>query len=478
MPLRVRLAVLVAAVVAFLVTAGGAMFVVQLQAGLDASQDAALRVRADALIERVSPDGNSNFQDSGGTGVLPPTEALAQVVDSRGALSEYSDGTRGRPLLSGKEIARARVRPLSATSSMIGSSVRVLAVPVPASGRPAVVVVVATSRALTEAAVSRVRSGFLLGGLLAVVVCGSGAWLLAGAALRPVERMRRQAADISAGDGGARLAVPGTRDEVARLGTTMNELLDRLQRALSQQRDFVADAGHELRTPLTALRAELELAGRPGRSREELSAAVARAAQDADRLVRLAENLLVLARASDGAGAFLRRSPVRLDRLIAEAEQGVAARVDLSAVRLITQGMRPALVDADPDRLRQVLDNLVSNAVRFTAAGGAITVRMLPPNPAQGTTTFEVLDDGPGFPEAFLPYAFERFRRADEARTEDGGVGLGLAIVASLVRAHGGSVTAENRRGAGACVRVALPTMTAPAEPHRRSVTVAASRRP
>lgn len=465
MPLRARLALLVAAAVAVLVVAGGAVFVGQLRTGLDASLDTALRARADALVQRLGSDGNTDFQDSGAGAPLPPQEALAQVVDARGRLVESSEGTGGRRLLSEAQVARARLGQLTMTTSMPGGgSVRLLALPMPDSGHPPMVVVVGTSRALTQDAVSRVRAGLLVGGLVAVALSAAGAWFLSGAALRPVERMRRQAAAISAGDSAARLAVPATRDEVARLGATMNGLLERLQAALSRQREFVADAGHELRTPLTALRTELELAGRPGRDREQLAAAVDRAAEETDRLSRLAEDLLMLARADEGQQLFLRLGPVRLDALIAEAARVAATRADSAGVRLVVEGMRPVVLDVDQDRLRQVIDNLLANALRFTPAGGTVTVRLLPTAAGVGTTTFEVLDDGPGFPDAFLPYAFERFRRVDQARApQDGGAGLGLAIVASLVRAHGGYVSAENRAGRGACVRVELPQMGVPA---------------
>jgi len=131
-----------------------------------------------------------------------------------------------------------------------------------------------------------------------VLAAGLAAWVLAGAALRPVERMRRQVADITDQDRDVQLAVPGTRDEIARLAVTVNGLLTRLQHALERERGFVADAGHELRTPLAILRAELELAARPGRSREQLASAMVSAVQETDRLARLAEDLLLLARAA------------------------------------------------------------------------------------------------------------------------------------------------------------------------------------
>ncbi len=460
MALRTRLALLVALAVAALVAAGGALFVSQLRRGLDASLDASLRARADVVVQQVGPDGSTGFQDSGAGALLPPGEALAQVVDARGRLLESSEGTRGRALLSAAQLGRARRGPVTATSpTPFPGGLRLFALPVPDSGRTPMVVVVATTRALSDEALHRVQAGLVVGGLLAVALSGVGAWLLAGAALRPVERMRQQAAEISAVNGAARLAVPATHDELARLGATMNALLGRLQGALVRQRNFVADAGHELRTPLTILRAELELATRPGRGYQELTAAVERAAEETDRLIRLAEDLLVLARADDGEAAFLRLAPIRFDTVVDEAVLAAEAQAGAAGVKLSLDGLSPVVLDADCDRLRQVIDNLLSNALRYAPRGSTITLRLLAAGASPATVALEVLDDGPGFPAGFLPHAFERFRRVDPARAPNaGGAGLGLAIVASLIGAHGGTVTAENRTGGGACVRVELPT--------------------
>ncbi|MGI8577208.1 MAG: sensor histidine kinase [Nocardioidaceae bacterium] len=460
MSLRSRLAVLVMLAVAVLVAVGGVLFLNQLQRGLDASLDTTLRARAEAIVQRIGPDGNSDFQDSGKIGLLPPDEALAQIVDSRGHLSDFTVGTKGEPLLSAAQLARARVGPLALTASnSTGDSVRLLAVPVAGSGHVPTVVVVGTTRALSLDAVARVRTGLLAGGGLGVALSGAGAWLLAGAALRPVERMRRQAAHISVDDSGARLAVPATRDEIARLGDTMNALLGRLQRALSRQQEFVADAGHELRTPLTILRSELELAGRPGRSREELTAAISRAVEETDRVIRLAEDLLLLARV-DSHEPLLTIAPLRLDEVVADAVYAATPRASTADVQIQLDLATPAVVLGDRDRFRQVIDNLLDNAIRFAPAASTITVAVL--HQVGGSTVVEVDDSGPGFPDEFLQHAFERFRRADPSRgTSDGGAGLGLAIVASLVRAHGGAVAAMNRPAGGARIRIELPTFGA-----------------
>jgi signal transduction histidine kinase len=298
---------------------------------------------------------------------------------------------------------------------------------------------------------------------VAVLLAGVGAWLLAGAALRPVERMRREAAEISDRDLDRRLGVPATRDEIAALSTTINALLARLQEALHRERGFVADAGHELRTPLAILRAELELAARPGRSREALVDAINEAGEETDRLIRLAEDLLLLARA-DNHQPFLRLRRLSVPDLLHAAARGAATR---AAEREVTVAVHvPPILDvaADPDRLRQAVDNVVDNATRHSPCGGVVELSAGVARP--GVLTIEVDDRGPGFPVDFLPHAFDRFHRAGDARSrDDGGSGLGLSIVRAIVRAHGGKVAAANRAGGGAAVTIELPAVESPTAP-------------
>jgi two-component system, OmpR family, sensor kinase len=346
--------------------------------------------------------------------------------------------------------------PSSFTIAIEGEQLRVLARPERIGAEP-VIAVVGVGTEVADAAMGRARTVLLLGGAPAIGVAGLGAWLLAGAALRPVARMRRRLADLTEHDSDARLDVPSTRDEIADLAVAMNTLLDRLRRALTRQRSFVADAGHELRTPLTSLKAELELAVRPGRSRQALADAVEAAAGDTDRLIRLAEDLLLLARTDEGA-AFLRPEPVVLADLAAAAVRGAATAAHARALTVELVADRELRVVADPDRIRQALDNLLNNAVRHAPQGSTIEVTVC--TDARGgvpAAVIEVRDRGPGFPPEFLPYAFERFRRADYGRTRNnGGSGLGLALVSSIAQAHGGSARADNHPDGGARVRIEL----------------------
>jgi len=286
----------------------------------------------------------------------------------------------------------------------------------------------------------------LIVGPLALLLAAFAGYRLAGAALRPVEAMRQRAAEISAETTGERLPVPPSRDEIQRLGTTLNEMLERLDAGLLRERRFVADASHELRTPLSLLRTELELALRRPRTPEEHEAALRSVAEEVDRLVRLAEGLLLLATAEE---AGIQPERIRVGELL----ERVARRYGNAAVE-VTDSLGEVV--ADRLRLEAALGNLVENALRHAAP----PIRLEAAREGDDAV-FRVTDAGPGFAPDFLDHAFERFARADEARTEKG-AGLGLAIAAAVARAHGGKATARNVPGGGAEVTISIPVAFAP----------------
>ena len=258
--------------------------------------------------------------------------------------------------------------------------------------------------------------------------------------------MRRRAEEITDVPD-RRLPQPPVADELGRLAATLNAMLDRLEGAREAERDaiaaerrFVADASHELRTPLTILKSEIEVALLGDRRADELGAALASAGEETDRLCRLADDLLVLARADDG----------RLDRDIAPVDVGdllraVAARearrADLAGRPIAVECPEGLAVDADRPGLERAIGDLVDNAVRH----GGGPVELAAEEIGAGIVAITVRDHGAGFPEDFLPRAFERFSRADPARG-GGGSGLGLAIVAAVIRSQGGSVRRRQRR--------------------------------
>jgi two-component system, OmpR family, sensor kinase len=239
-------------------------------------------------------------------------------------------------------------------------------------------------------------------------------------------------------------------DEIARLGATLNTMLDRLERSFERERAFVADASHELRTPLAILKTEIELALRDGRTPDELVAALRSAGEETDRLAELAEALLMIARA-DGGGLALSPAPLRSDELLGGVAARFAGRVRAAGRDLVVDDGPAAQLTGDRRRLEQALGNLTDNALRH----GAGTIH-LSARPRDGRVELHVRDEGPGFPAPFLAQAFERFTRADAARSR-GGSGLGLSIVRVIAVAHGGEARAANHADGGADVWIDLP---------------------
>jgi signal transduction histidine kinase len=441
-PLRIKLTVAFTGVMAVLLAGAGIALSLLFARDLDAAIDDGLSARAGDAAALWGHGGEPGRLERSG-------ESLAQVIDPRTCrVLDTTPGAGPRPLLSCREIARA-ARP-GAIVKQDRASVRLLARQATDGAHPAVVVV-GESLAERERALESLTGLLLVGGPLALLVASLAGSAVATAALAPVERMRRRAAAVTAGEAGGRLPVPAADDEIGRLGTTLNEMLERLQVAFARERAFVADASHELRTPLAILRTELELALRGERTREALEAAVASAAEESERLSRLAEDLLVIARADQGK-LPVRPEPLHADDLLDVVAGRFATRAATDG-RAVRAAPAPGVsVHADPARMEQALGNMVDNALRHGA--GTVTLRAMTRN---GRVELHVTDEGAGFPPAFLPAAFERFARADEARSR-GGTGLGLAIAAAVAHAHGGEAHAANRNGGGADVWVALPS--------------------
>lgn len=447
MSIRLRVAVVFALALAVAFSLGSWLLVSQLRIVMLRSLDASLAAQ---LSQATKLFGTA--ETGGHPANLPPGDYIAQLIDSAGRVRASSEDAGHRPLLTEPELGLARRAFIAVTGTVDGDSERLMAAPF--ALRRGWVAVVGTSLESFDTTVAAVVSRLAIGGTVLVLIAGLGAYWLARAALAPVERLRREAAALSERDPSSRLPVPKTSDEIAALAGTMNDLLGRLHAALARQRAFVADASHELRTPFAVLSAELELAAKPGRSQDELTEAVINAGEEAARLSRLTDDLLLLATA-DEARLAPRPEPVDLTALLDQA-------CDLAAERAATAGLTcqpdaPAglTVAVDPGQIRRAIDNLIDNALRFAPAGTRITVRAR----ASGQdAVIEVADAGPGFPADYLPHAFERFSRPDSGRARTaGGAGLGLSIVKAIAQAHGGRVTARNQPSGGAIVRIELP---------------------
>jgi two-component system, OmpR family, sensor kinase len=446
-PIRLRLTLVFAVAIALVLAGTGLFLYLRLASGLDQTINQGLRARG-ADVSALVQQADTGLRESQ---VASPSAGFAQVLLARGRLFDWTPGLSGQPLLTKSELARANRGTSFFSTTLRGEHVRLLASPFHAQNKNLVVVVGASLESRLNA-LEDLRTQLLLGGPIALLLASLAGYLLAGAALRPVERMGEQAATISAASPGRRLPVPPAEDELARLGRRLNEMLGRLEAAHERERNFVAEASHELRTPLALMKTEIELAlDEPG-SESSLRAALHSAGVETDRLAQLADDLLLLARAN--AGAFpLRRSRIE----VADLFDAVAARYHRRAeeagrrIEIDVSGS-PAIL-ADRRRLEQAIGNLVENALRH----GAGTIR-LAAVPHDGSLELCVTDEGQGFPIDFLGHAFERFSRPDRSRTRGGaGAGLGLGIVAAIAEAHGGTATAGNSPRGGAEVTISVP---------------------
>jgi len=327
-------------------------------------------------------------------------------------------------------------------------------VPPPRTGPPVTVYVAASLRSVVEATTT---VGLALSAGLPVLVAlvGGLVWVLSGRALRPVEAIRAEVADISGHDLHRRVPLPATRDEVARLAGTMNEMLDRLEAAAASQRRFVADASHELRSPLAALQASLEVSlAHPGET--DWPSVATEALDEASRLQRLVDDLLVLARADEPGGQG-RLEEVDLDDVVLAEARRLRPR---SRVPLDLRRVSAGRVLGNADQLGRAVRNLLVNAERHASARVTLELEL-----SGDQVVLVVSDDGPGIPEPDRERVFERFARLDESRSEDGGgTGLGLAIVREIVSRHGGTVNVADASG-GARFVVRIPAAEGLGEP-------------
>jgi two-component system, OmpR family, sensor kinase len=444
LPIRLRLTLPFALGIALVLAAMGAVIYVRVGDALLSSVDQTLNAQIAEATTHARAGKTLLDRD------VSEGPSIAQVELANGSSIDSSPPTLPRLLEADSWNRVISSGHGHATTSIAGlrGEWRLVAVPVRVDGRQAVLVIGRSVAARAET-LHRLAREFLLAAPAALLLAVLGGYALAAGALRPVEAMRRRAAAIGASTPGRRLPVPPARDEIAALAVTLNEMLARLEAALEHERRFVADASHELRTPLALLRTELELALRRPRSKDELEAAMRSAAEETDRLIGLAEDLLLIAR-SDQDGMPIHSERIPLAPLLAEVQERFAVRAAGLGRRVIADA-DGIVVRADGRRLEQAIGNLVDNALIH----GSGTVR-ISGRRDRDRIEIHVTDEGRGLPPAFLEQAFDRFSRADASRSTPG-TGLGLAIVAVIAEAHGGRADATNGPAGGADVWLSLP---------------------
>lgn len=445
-----------------------ALYVV-LQGALEEEIDNALLDRAmqveralvitnnDLSSERLSSDIFVLSPPSAGHELTAPGIHL-RVISLDGRTIAASSNIATRFPTDGDALDRAvRGRSIMETVEISGTNVRVLYWPLRLGGRVRAVVQVGESMHTTERTMSQTRSLLLVGGAIALVSGLAGGWWLTRQSLRPVQRLTETVAGIAeTGEFDRRVPHPQVHDEIGQLAITFNDLLDRLQLLIDRQRALVADTSHELRNPLMVLRGNLELLGHdlPARDRVE---ATTESIEEVDRMTRLVQDLLFLADAD--ADSAIQHKDVALEAVVAAiAEDAVLiATRDDGTREIVLEANDPIVVHGDVERLRQLIWNLVENAVRYTPAGGTVTLALRRHGPVAELT---VSDTGIGIPPEHLPHIFERFYRVDTSRSRAlGGTGLGLSIVRQIAESHGGQVRVRSTLEEGSTFTVVLPVV-------------------
>jgi signal transduction histidine kinase len=440
--IRIRLTLAFAVAMAAVIAGMGSFVYVRVGGALLTSIDQSLQAQAqEAALNSADEQGLVDPDLTAG-------RTLVQLLDTNGTPVRSSPSSLP-PLLSATDALRiARGGHSLRTVSLQRPSGEWRVIAVPAKDTRGAVVV-ARSLAPREEALDRLLRELLVAGPLALLLASLAGYGLAAAALRPVELMRRRAAAFTL-DSPRSLPVPPGGDELSRLALTLNDMLSRLQAAFEHERRFVADASHELRTPLALLRTELELALRRPRPPEELRDSLESALEETERLSRLADDLLLIARSEEGS-LPIRPEITSANQLLASVARRFEGRA-VHAGRLLTVKPSGAQLTVDPERIAQALDNLVDNA--FAYGDGEVVLSAVEDD---GSIELHIVDHGAGFPEPFLERAFDRFSRADDARGRRGGAGLGLSIVQLVAEAHGGAAGAANRSQGGADVWIRLP---------------------
>lgn len=460
MSLRARLALALALVLAAGLALAGTLLTAALESALVGEVDDDLAARAAAVAEDVRAIGASGLNDAR-LAALPLEPEPTPFVDP--SLYIQILGPDGRVLRSSSNLAGGRlpgsdraVADAAAGQSRVetlavprGDRLRVLTVPI-VDGRPIAVVRVGESLHQVDAVLRRLLGLLAAVGTAVLVGAVAATWLLVARALDPLEQIATTAERIATtGDVNVDVPKPRGRGEVARLSRSFGRMVERLRRLLELQGQLLADTSHELRNPLTVIRTNLGLLKRdldPHTRREVADETEA----EAERMSRLVADLLFLAREETALHGELQ--PVRLDEL---AHAGVERFRQRAPEHRLAVSAEPLVVRGDPDRLRQLLDNLLDNAIRYTPSGGrvAVTARR-----SGSDAELIVEDTGVGIAAEHLPRIFDRFYRIDPARGRaTGGTGLGLAIVKRIAWAHGGRVAADSDIGRGTRFVVTLP---------------------
>lgn len=454
-----------------------------LQTSLTSGVDTALQLRTQQIAGGISSEnGKITIQDV--TGELPSLDSataqgdpnatiladtnsdvnvgiLVRVLDPKGRIVYISPAFRALTVPSTSITQPLQGIPWqNSITTHNGQTVRLYSAALTDNGKIFGVVQVGESLAQLTDTLQSITIALLVTAPFVLLLSSFGSYWLAKRAFKPIHRLTHTARKIKAGDLHQRVPVPKAKDEVQALALTLNEMIARLDLAFTQQRRFVADASHEMRTPVAVLRSITEVALAQTLNQEEYIAVLHDINAETERFGQLINDLMVLARV-DESQVVLDCEPVRIDLLAFDVAATMEPMAQERGISLLIENLEQATVLGDTARLILAMMGLVENALTYTPAGGTVTINVA----ACGTSTsFSVRDTGIGIAPKDIPHIFERFYRADPARSRAaGGSGLGLAIVDWVVKAHGGSIQVESQVGQGSTFTVTLPqTATTP----------------
>lgn len=463
LPIRLRLAIGYALFLVGVVVALGFYLLASLESNLQREADESLALRASQIEREVTSAERKDLTPGTAPAALLEVEPLAefaapgiyvQVLDQEGRVFAHSSNLpEGQlPVRSGMIEEALAGQAGYATVPAGRERVRVLAHPIRGQDGMMGVVLVGESLRLTDLTLRRMQQLLVIAAATSAMAALLGGWWLTGRALGPMAGVTHVARKIAeTGQFERRIASPPAQDEIGELVATFNDMLSRLERTVVRQREFLADASHELRGPLMVIRGNLDLLklDLPSEDRRE---SVREATEEVERMARLVSDLLFLSEVD--AQEVVQRRPVALDELVAEVLER-ARQVDGEAHHLRLERNDPVSVLGDRDRLRQLLWNLVENALRYTPAGGQVTFKL---SSNGHVAEIAIADTGIGISAEHLPHVFERFYRVDRARSRTkGGTGLGLAIVKQVAEAHRGEVRVRSVPSEGSTFTVSLP---------------------
>jgi heavy metal sensor kinase len=420
-------------------------------------QDESLRSTAQTVASAyVEEFGEAHSVSKAGEVVLAEItfpNRYVQLTDNAGNTIATSENLAGSSIaIPAAVLADARARGFSHATV---SGLRVTVVPL-SSDQTLGYAVVAEPLSVIEDGLRELRRDLFAGVFLVLLLASAGGYFLARKSLAPIASMNSQTQRISAENLSARLDVTNSRDELGRLATTINDLLARLENSFKEQQRFIADASHELRTPLAVLRGETEVALGKTRTVEEYEQSLSLIQDEAERLSRIVEDLFILARQPINTRAALSKERLSLNDAITDCARAAQVLAFRKGVRLKLEKDSPSIaLNGDEELIRRMILNLLDNAVKYTPAGGEISLALARQN---GSAEIVVRDTGIGIPEAAQPRVFDRFYRVDKARARAmGGAGLGLSIAQWIVEVHGGAIKLASTPGQGSTFTVVLP---------------------